>query len=98
MAEATIRLLEAVVTIGREAFVRRLHESGELEYLRSRLERLRTMANTHAAEIDELSRRVGCPLRVPRIIFPWPPADTLLAEAVEPPQLVWDDDLKRPAA
>jgi hypothetical protein len=94
LVEATVRLLEAVVTIDREAFVRRLHESGELEHLRSRLERLRTMANTHAAEIDEWSQRVGRPVRVPRIIFPWPSAaiwDALLAEAVEAPELVWDE-------
>ena len=91
--------MEAVVTVAREAFVRRLRESGELEHLRSRLERLRTMANTHAAEIDEWSQRVGRPVRVPRVILPWPPAaigNALLAEAVDPPQLVWDDDPKRP--
>jgi hypothetical protein len=29
LANATVRLLEAVVTIDREAFVRRLHESGD---------------------------------------------------------------------
>jgi hypothetical protein len=95
LPDVTIRILEGVVTVDRKAFVRRLLESGELEHMRSRLERLRTIANTHAAEIDEWSQRVGRPLRVPRIIFPWPPAaiwDTLLAEAVEPPQLVWDDE------
>jgi hypothetical protein len=62
-------------------------------------ERLRTMANTHATEIDEWSRRVGRPVRVPRIIFPWPSAaiwDGLLAEGVEAPQLVLDDDPNRP--
>ena len=95
LAEATVRLLVAVVTIAREAFVRRLHESSELEHLCSRFERLRTMANTHAAEIDEWSQRVGRPVRVPRIVFPWPSAaiwDALLAEAVEAPKLVWDGD------
>jgi len=99
LAEATVRVLEAVVTIERETFVRRVGESGELEYLRSRFVRLRTMANTHAAEIDEWSQRIGHPLRVPGVAFPWPPAaiwDTLLAEAVEPAQLVWDDDSNRP--
>jgi hypothetical protein len=99
LTEAVTRVLETVGTVDREAVVRRLRESGELEHLRSRFERLRTMANTHAAEIDAWSRRVSRPVRVPRIMFPWPPAaiwDTLLAEAVEPPQLVWDDDPKRP--
>jgi hypothetical protein len=96
---AVTRLLEAVGTIDREAFVCRVRESGELEHLRSRFERLRTMANTHAAEIDEWSQRVGPPVRVPRVMFPWPPApvwDALLAEAVEAPELIWDDDPKRP--
>ena len=99
LGEATVRLLEAVVTVDREAFVGRLRESGELEHLRSRFERLRLMANTHAAEIDEWSRRASRQVRVPRVIFPWPSAaiwDALLPEAVEPPQLVWDDDPKRP--
>ena len=99
LAEATVRVLAAVVTVDREAFVGRLRESGELEHLRARFERLRRMANTHAAEIDQWSRRIGHPLRVPGVAFPWPPAaiwDTLLAEAVEPAQLVWDDDPKRP--
>jgi len=99
LPDVIARVLEAVLTVDREALVRRLLESGELEHMRSRLERFRTMANTHAAEIDELSRRVGRPLRVPKVIFPWPSAgvwDALLAEAVEPPQLVWDDDPKRP--
>jgi hypothetical protein len=97
LAEATVRLLKAVVTIDREMFVRRLRESGELEHLRSRFEWLRTMANTHAAEIDEWRQRVGRPLRIPRVAFPWPSAaiwDGLLAEGVEPPQLVWDEDPK----
>jgi hypothetical protein len=97
LPDVIARVLEAVVTVDREALVRRLRESGELEHLRSRFERLRTMANTHAAEIDELSRRVGRPLRVPKVIFPWPSAaiwDALLAEAVELPQLVWDEDPK----
>jgi hypothetical protein len=93
------RRLEAVGTIDREAFVCRVRESGELEHLRSRFERLKTMANTHAAEIDEWSQRVGPPVRVPRVMFPWPPApvwDALLAEAVEAPELIWDDDPQRP--
>jgi hypothetical protein len=99
LSEATARILEAVVTIDREAFVRRVRESGELEQLRSRFERLRTMANTHAAEIDEWSQRVNRPVRVPKVIFPWPSAgvwDALLAEAVELPQLVWDDAAQPP--
>jgi hypothetical protein len=94
LAEVTVRLLEAAVTIDRETFVRRVRESDELEHLRSRFERLRTMAHTHAAEIDEWSRRIGRPVRVPRVAFPWPPAalwDALLSAAVELPQLVWDD-------
>jgi hypothetical protein len=99
LAEATVRVLAAVVTVDREAFVGRLRESGELEHLRSRFERLRTTANTHAAEIDEWSQRVGHPVRVPRVILPWPSAaiwDALLAEAVDLPKLVWDDDPTRP--
>ena len=100
LPDVIARMLEAVVTVDREALVRRLRESGELEHLRSRLERLRTMASTHAAEVDEWSRRVGRPLRIPRVVFPWPSAaiwDGLLAEAVEPPQLVWDGDPKGPS-
>jgi hypothetical protein len=101
LTEAVTRVLEAIGTVDREAFVYRVRESGELEHLRSRFDRLRTMANTHAAEIDEWSQRVGRPLRVPRVIFPWPSAaiwDALLADAVEPPQLVWDDDPGPPSA
>jgi len=95
LPDVTVAVLAAVVTVDREAFVRRLRESSELEHLRSRFERLRTMANTHAAEIGEWSQRVGRPLRIPRIAFPWPPAaiwDALLAEPVKAPQLVWDED------
>jgi hypothetical protein len=80
--------------------VRRVRESGELEQLRSRFERLRTMANTHAAEIDEWSQWVSRPVRVPWIAFPWPSAaiwDALLTEAVEAPKLVWDDDPQAPS-
>jgi len=100
LTETVTRLLEAVGTIDREALVRRLRESGELEHLRSRLERFRTMASTHAAEIDEWSQRVSRPVRVPRIVFPWPSAaiwDALLAEAVQAPKLVWDDDPRPPS-
>jgi hypothetical protein len=96
LAEATVRLLEAVITIDREAFVRRLRESGELDHLRSRLERLRMMANTHAAEIDEWSQRVGRPLRIPRVTFSWPPPaawDAFLDTVPDVPELRWDDDL-----
>jgi hypothetical protein len=99
LAEATVRLLEAVVTIDREAFARRVRESGELEHLRSRFERLRTMANTHAAEIDKWSQRVGHPVRAPRVAFPWPSAavwQALLDPVVEGPEFVWDEDPNRP--
>jgi hypothetical protein len=99
LPDVTVRVLEAVVTVDREALVRRLRESGELEHLRSRFERLRTMANTHAAELDEWSQLFGRPLHVPRVVFPWPSAaiwDGLLAEGVEAPQLVWDDDAATP--
>jgi len=95
LTEAVTRVLEAVGTIDREAFVRRVLESGELEQLRSRFERLRTMANTHAAAIDEWSRRVGRPVRVPRVRFPWPPPavwDAFLNAPTEAPKLIWDDD------
>jgi hypothetical protein len=97
LAEATGRLLAAVVTIDREAFVRRVRESGELEHLRSRFERLRTMANTHAAEIDQWRQRVGRPVRVPQVAFPWPSAavwQALLDPVVDGPELVWDEDPK----
>jgi hypothetical protein len=99
LTEAVTRVLETVGTVDREAFVRRLRESGELEHLRSRFERLRTMANTHATELDEWSRRVDRPVRMPRITFPWPPESVwqaLLAAPAEAPKLVWDDDPKRP--
>jgi hypothetical protein len=99
LTEAVTRVLEAVVTVDREALVHRLRENGELEHLRAQLERLRTMASTHAAEIGEWSQVSGRPVRVPRVMFPWPPAaiwDALLAEAVEAPELIWDDDPKRP--
>jgi len=101
LPDVIARVLETVVTIDREALVRRVRESGELEHLRSRFERLRTMANTHAVEIDEWNQRVGRPVRVPRIMFPWPSAaiwDALLAEAVEAPELVWDHDRRPPSA
>lgn len=101
LTEATVRLLEAIVTIDREAFVRRVRESGELEHLRARFERLRTLANTHAAKIDEWSRRAGRQVRIPRVAFPWPPAsvwDVLLDTAPETPELMWDDDSPAPNA
>jgi hypothetical protein len=77
--------------------VRRVRESGELEHLRARFERMRTLANTHDAEIAEWSRRTGRQLRVPRVAFPWPPApgwDALLSAPTEAPKLIWDDDPK----
>ena len=95
LAEATVRLLEAVVTIERDVFVRRVRESGELEQLREKFERLRTMARTHEAEIEEWSRRARRLLRIPRIAFPWPPEPVwpaLLGAPAEAPKLVWDDD------
>jgi len=101
LTEAVTRVLEAVGTVDCEAFVHRVRESGELEQLRSQFERFRTMANTHAAEIDEWSRRVGRPLRIPRVRFPWPPDpvwQALLDSAVEGPKLVWDDDSMPPSA
>jgi hypothetical protein len=95
LTEATVRLLEAVVTIDREAFVRRVGESGELEQLRGRFERLTVTANIHAAKIDEWSQQIGRPLRIPQVAFPWPPApvwQALLGSPTEAPELVWDDD------
>lgn len=95
LADTTVRVLEAVITIDREVFVRRVRESGELEHLRSRLEQLRMTAYAHAAEIDEWSQRVGRPVRVPRITFLWPPEPVwpaLLGAPAEAPKLVWDDD------
>jgi len=100
LIEAVTRVLEAVGIVHREAFVHRVRESGELEQLRSRFERLSKQANTHVAEIGEWSQRVGRKVRVPRIAFPWPSAavcDALLTEAVEAPQLVWDDDPQAPS-
>ena len=101
LTEATVRLLEAVVTIDREAFARRVGESGELEQLRGHFEHLRVTANTHAAEIDEWSQQVGRPLRIPQVAFPWPPApgwQALLSSPTEAPELVWDDDVTTPNA
>ncbi len=99
LTEAVTRVLETVGTVDREAFVRHLRESGELEHLRSRFERLRTMASTHAGEIDEWSRRVGRPVRVPRVVFRWPPTvawDALLGAPAEVPELIRNDDPKSP--
>jgi len=101
LTEATVRLLEAVVTVAREAFVRRVRESGELEHLRSRFERLTAASTTHAAEIEQWSQQVGRPLRIPRVAFPWPPApvwQALLGSPTEAPELVWDDDAMTPNA
>ena len=101
LTEATVRLLEAVVTIDREAFARRVGESGELERLRSRFEWLRVASMTHAAEIVKWSQQVGRPLRIPRVTFPWPPApawQALLGAPVEAPSLLWDDNPDGPGA
>jgi len=100
LTEATGRVLEAVVTIDREAFVRRVREGGELEHLRARFERLTTAANAHAAEIDDWRQRSGRPIRIPRIVFPWPPApvwQALLDAPAEAPELVWNDDPHAPS-
>ena len=97
LMEATARLLEAVVTVAREAFVRRVRESGELEQLRTRFERLRAMANTHETELKDWTERAGRQLRVPRVAFPWPPAavwDALLGAPAQGPELGWNDDPK----
>jgi hypothetical protein len=101
VTEVVVLVLEAGVTIAREALVRRVRESGELEQLRGRFERLRVTANTHAAEIDEWSQQVGRPLRIPQVAFPWPPApvwQALLSSPTEAPELVWDDDATTPNA
>jgi len=92
LTEAVVSLLEAVVTLDREAVVRRL--SAELEHIRVWFERLGTAADAHAGEIAEWSQRIGRPVRAPQIAFSWPPASAwqaLLAAAVEPPTLEWDD-------
>jgi hypothetical protein len=97
----TARVLEAVVTVDREALVRRVRESGELEHLRSRFERLRAASTTHAAEIANWSQQVGRPLRIPRVAFSWPSApvwQALLGAPAEGPELVWDDDGTTPNA
>jgi hypothetical protein len=101
LPDVIARVLAAVVTVDREAFVRRLRESSELEQLRARLERLRVMANTHEAEINEWSQRVGRPLRVPDIVFPWPPPlvwEALISPSAEPPRLRWNDEPNGPNA
>lgn len=95
LPDVIARVLEAVVAVEREAIVRRLRESSELEQLRARLERLPVMANTHEAEINEWSQRVGRPLRVPDIVFPWPPPlvwEALISPSAEAPRLVWDNE------
>jgi phosphoglycolate phosphatase-like HAD superfamily hydrolase len=101
LTEATVRLLEAVVTVAREAFVRRVRESGELEHLRSRFERLTAASTTHAAEIEQWSQQVGRPLRIPRVAFLWPPArvwQALLDAPMDAPELLWDDDPRASSA
>ncbi len=101
LPDVIARVLEAVLTVDRETLVRRVRESGELEQLRSRFERLRTIANTHAAEIDEWSRRAGRSLRVPSVDFPWPAAcvwKAILDKPVDAPRLVRSDDPSTPDA
>lgn len=97
VTEVVVLVLEAVVTIDREALVRRVRESGELEHLRSRFERLTAASTTHATEIDQWSQQVGRPLRIPRVAFLWPSAavwQALLDPVVEAPELVWDEGPK----
>jgi hypothetical protein len=97
LTEAIARLLEAVVTIEREAVVRRV--GAELEPIREWFARLGTAADAHESEIAEWNKRVGRRLRVPRIAFSWPPAAAwraLLDEAAEAPTLVWDADSEPP--
>ena len=101
LTETVTRVLEAIVTIDCEGLVLRLRESGELELLRARFERLRTMANTRAADIDEWSGRLGHPLRIPLIGFPWPAAAAwaaLLDAPAAGPDLLWGDDPRAPSA
>ena len=101
VTEVVVLVLEAVVTIDREALVRRVRESGELEHLRSRFERLTAESTTHATEIEKWSQQVGRPLRIPRVAFPWPPApvwQALFSSPTEVPELVWDDDATTPNA
>lgn len=100
LIEATVRILEAVVSLEREAFARRVREGGELEQLRARFERLRALANTHEAELEEWSRRAGRQVRVPRIVFPWPPApvwEALMGAPAQAPELVWEEDAAAPS-
>jgi hypothetical protein len=55
------------------------------------------MATTHEPEIDKWSQRVGHPVRVPRVMFPWPSAPVwhaLLDPVAKGPELVWDEDPK----
>jgi hypothetical protein len=99
LTECVAGLLEAVVTLEREALVRRL--GAELEPIRAWLERLGTAGDGHEDEIADWSRQVGRPLRVPQITFVWPPAaawSALLDAPVEAPTLVWDDDGRAPRA
>lgn len=88
----TARVLEAVVTIEREAFVQRVCDAHEFEHFRARLEYLHAMAHTHEAELAEWSQRAGRLLQVPSVKFPWPSPTVcraLLEVPVEGPTLVW---------
>lgn len=99
--DTTTRVLEATITVEREAFVRRVRESSELEHLRTRFERLQAAAQEHDAEVAEWSQRAGRPLRVPSIELPWPAPTiwkSLLDTPVESPRLVWSDDPNSPGA
>jgi hypothetical protein len=81
--------------------VRRVRESGELEHLRSRFERLTAASTTHAAEIEQWSQQVGRPLRIPRVAFLWPTArvwQALLDAPMDAPELLWDDDPRASSA
>jgi hypothetical protein len=101
VTEVVVLVLEAVVTIDREALVRRVRESGELEQLRTRFERLRAMANTHETELKDWTERAGRQLRVPWVTFPWPPVSVwtaLLDAPAQGPELLRHDQRGAPTA
>ena len=53
LRETTTRVLEATIPVEREAFVRRVRKSGELEHLRTRFERFQAAAQERDAQVDE---------------------------------------------